>query len=281
MSERDLRGLDDEALVEALLQLTRHVRVALAEGDQHTVRRVFEQVREAAKAASHHQRDILDVAEGFLRVVSSFPFGTRERALARFVDEHAAVAIGVLEAALHGTLVHVDVRENVRTSVDELIESGALRPTTAGRLDVPPALRGIVSDLVDPLPLRLWRRVEAAREGARAKTTPDEQADLLARLLMVSRPQAAAHLRLHPIAPPPAQSFRAMRGQPSVRRASVVRPTFKAPTFKVRVDAELLEEVEPHAPEFAMPVLPNETALPKLPGGNAAPVEALAVSVRQ
>lgn len=232
MSERDLRGLDDDALVEALLQLARRVRVALAEGDQHTIRQVFEQVREAAKTASHHQRDILEVAEGFLRTIPSFPSGTRERALARFVDERGSSAMTVLEAALHGTLVDTRVPEDVRAAVDALLEHGALRTTTEGRLDVPPALRGTVSDLVEPLPLRLWKRVEAARAAALA-APPEERAEQLARALLISKSQAQSHLQLHPAGGPTPRWMRPLKQREPVRRPPV--------TVRVRV-AEPVEQ---------------------------------------
>jgi hypothetical protein len=254
MSERDLRGLDDEALVEALLQLARRVRVALAEGDQHAVRRVFEQVREAAKGASHHQRDILEVAEGLLRVVSAFPSGTRERALARFADEHPAFATNVLEAALHGTLVHVRVPKEVRAAVDQLVENGALRSTTEGRLDIPPALRGTVSDLVEPLPLRLWKRVEAAREAVLA-TPPDERAEKLARALLISKPQAQVHLQLHPLTSSTLGAMRPLRQRETVRRPPVM-------VRRVRVE-EPTDRPDPAPSESVLASVENRTPAPE------------------
>jgi hypothetical protein len=187
-------------LAEELTGLAQAARRHAVEGNVVALHGLLERVRLAADSAAGDRLLMLSVAEAFLRALARSDLGRSELVLRRFFVEHAEQAEVLFSALLaRGQVTRAEVDETPGSK--ELIDVGVLRVLKTGAVDIRPSARALARELVSPAPLRWWEKVEHARVvTAASKLDKVGAAAFLASQLGVTEPEAARHLRAHPLA---------------------------------------------------------------------------------
>lgn len=198
----NLHELAPADLTERLLAVAREARLAMQSDDPLVLHDLLVAVRRGADAAEGEQAELLQIAEAFLRALARSDLGRTEVALRRFVVREPEGAEELLVPLASGTSVSSEEAHRLAgESFEGLVEVGALRVLPGDRVDLRPALRGLARDLVEPLALRMWRRVRDARAVVSQPTfkRSEERAAFLSGQLGITRDQAMRHLRTAPL----------------------------------------------------------------------------------
>lgn len=198
-----LAELDIDILAEHLVAMAQQARKLATEGTVVELHDLLQQVHESARTAGGEQLALLEVAEAFLRALARSDLGRSELALRRLFAQHPDPAEELFTRLLEpASISEEDLFEMVghaRASVEMLIELGVLRRN--GRVfDLSPSMRPIARELVEPAAFRMWRQVNEARSQiALARMKQPAAEGHLSAHLGITRQQAAAHLRAHPL----------------------------------------------------------------------------------
>mgnify|MGYP001272592983 CR=1 FL=1 len=200
---KDLAKKEPHELATWLIEQAREVRAMVLSEDFSAMRQLLTTLSRAASAAQGVQRDLLEVAESFLRPLGSSHLGTRDLALRAFLREQGADGEGFLRVLLErGGILKSSYEtfpEGLRAAAKPLFSSGALLELE-GRYVLAAGANGIVRDLIEPPVFRMWAAVERARSAAEGRP-PIQAAQLLAAQTGVLTDDAQRFLKAHPLQP--------------------------------------------------------------------------------
>jgi hypothetical protein len=258
MEPPGLATLTTDALAEHLLGVARRARKLAVEGDVIGLHDLLEGVRLAADDASGERLALLEVAEAFLRALARADLGRSEIALRRLFAEQPHVAEAIATRLLKaGVQLSEDELMGLagegRTRVLELIELGVFR-RVGKAFDLRPALRPLARDLLEPVVLRMWRRVHEARaQIGYAGRKPEEATAILSAQLGITQRQAEAHFATHPLT----QSTSVAQGMAGPRLATAPAPTSRTTVLYSRhkLPAAAASSMTPGAQETSLPPL--------------------------
>jgi len=197
----ELASLDSERLAETLVTLANEVRDDLREGRHVRALSLLEELQQAARRSAGPQLALLEVAIAVLKAVTRTDLGRPELVIHEMLAEESDDVDAFLTKACEGVARASEVSRLPRPIVERIArlrDLGVIRELQ-GVFDVALKYRALVSELIEPLPFRLWREVTDVRNEIMAQHLPEHQAaSLLAGQFGLGQQQAVRHLRRHP-----------------------------------------------------------------------------------
>jgi hypothetical protein len=164
---RMLAELEPTALAERLMDLARDAKVSFAEDDREALHQMVRLLARAAGLARHQARDLIELAESFVRALAGPNFSERDLKVRAFVREFGIQGEEVLALLLRRP-VRSDEVERYEPALREALAMLAKQGVLVRALNwaIAPSMVSSVRDLVSPPIFRMWTKVEVARRQA-------------------------------------------------------------------------------------------------------------------
>lgn len=198
----ELATMEPGSLATWLINRARDARAMLLSEDYVGLKNLLNTLSVASGFATGAQRDLLEVAEAFVKPLGASHLGRREIAVRTFLREQSVQGETFLATLLEKGGIAKTAFERFPDGLLEgtrpLFEAGVLVQIES-RCVLSSGATGIVKDLLEPPALRFWAAVERARLAAQRRP-PLEAAQIVAAQTGVLTDEAARFLRAHPLA---------------------------------------------------------------------------------
>lgn len=201
IAPRELAAMEPSALSAWLIERARDAQMMFLSEDYLGLKRLLDTLSEASGDASGEQRDLLEVAEAFVKPLGARYLGGRELAIRAFLHAQGPQGESLLATLLEKGGIAKSALERfpaeLQAALRPLLETGVLL-SIENRCVLAAGAAAIVRDLLEPPAFRFWAAVERARWATLGRSE-QEASQIIAAQTGVLTDEASRFLRAHPL----------------------------------------------------------------------------------